>query len=485
MSTPNMNIFEQPHIRIGVWGLGVTGKSIITYIKKKYPHVTLVACAKQCDEITQKLLLDLNIPFFLQEQLNQFAHEVDYLIPSPGIDVHAFPEVLAQCVQELDLFAQIWRGKTIAVTGSIGKTSTVHLLHRLIESTGKKVFLGGNVGIPLFDLLAEHNTPDTYAILELSSFQLELSSQLKPDVAVITNIFPNHLDRHKTLDAYTAAKYKLFEHLPAHAQALVPFELVEYFRSRDFAQRPLNVFFSQKPTPTELAVLNYKEHEYNQSHKLAGEHDREHACGHTCVLFIEQKNTRICELVDGSSIKIGDYDPSISFPQTWLIGLSVCSLLGLKPQAIDTTHMIPAHRGELVETINEVAYYNDSKSTVMQATIASTEKLLLKHPRVILLLGGMSKGVDRTPFIKTLNNKPVFIICFGKEASALASICKSCSIPHTTADTLQQACIFAYKEAQPHEAVLLSPGGTSFDLFANYQERGHTFVTLIKTIAKQ
>ena len=143
---------------------------------------------------------------------------------------------------------------------------------------------------------------------------------------------------------------------------------------------------------------------------------------------------------------------------------------------------LPSYRLEEVATINGVTYYNDSKSTIMQATLAAVDAL--HNKKIILLLGGVSKGVDRAPFVQQLKDNVQAVICFGKEAEQLRAACCAASIEAHAVKTLEEAVALAQKNSQKAEAILLSPGGASFDLFKDYQERGARFKELVLSLSQ-
>jgi len=156
--------------------------------------------------------------------------------------------------------------------------------------------------------------------------------------------------------------------------------------------------------------------------------------------------------------------------------------LGINTHAIASHDApLPDHRVHLVAHLNGVDWYNDSKSTVMEATLAAVAKLAPHYQRIILLLGGVSKGVDRTPYLHQLAPYNMHVICFGKESALLATACLEHNLAYSACETLAAACTIAQSYAQPGDAVLLSPGGASFDLFTNYEERGKAFVNIIQT----
>ena len=450
--------FNFTHKKIGIWGLGISGKSMVAYLKQ-YP-CTLGILEKSrtpetssfCDAHAAKLYSDE------PEQRHQFLDEHDLIIASPGVDLWAYQQHAHKFLAEADLFHLLWKQeplvsfdtphlrlgtqderKIIGITGTLGKTSITTLLTTLLTNAGVSLVTGGNIGTGMLDLL---QSDATTALLELSSFQLEHCKHFVADGAVITNLFPNHLDRHGSMAEYLEAKKQILVRQQPHQWSLVPLELAPELRKEErLKNRPL-AFFTQKVDE------NFKQ-----------------------FLLPEDK------------IYTPDFlrtTPPLSYPQNWLIIAAVLDLMGFDAEKIisqATNLSLPSYRLEEVATVNGVTYYNDSKSTIMQATLAAVDAL--KNNNIILLLGGTSKGVDRAPFIKELRGKVQEIICFGKEADELCAACTASGIVAYAAATLEEAVKRAHACAQPDNVVLLSPGGASFDLFKDYKERGERFKELV------
>ncbi len=163
---------------------------------------------------------------FFTRTLTNFLEYNDYIIASPGIDLRPYQSYEHKFVTEIDLFCQDWQKPLITITGTVGKTSTTHLLSELLKLAGLRVATGGNIGTGMLDLLNEQTSSDC-AVLELSSFQLEYAQHCTPDLAIITNIYPNHLDRHGTYDEYTRAKLRSIQLQTPQQKTLIPLSLYE------------------------------------------------------------------------------------------------------------------------------------------------------------------------------------------------------------------------------------------------------------------
>lgn len=445
---------------IGVWGLGVSGMSIVRYLLTK--NYRVIALEKNSVP---------NAAFFEQhkvqlfrdpDQRQDFFDVCDVVIPSPGIDLRPYPQILPKILPEIDIFQTAWHKPIIGITGTLGKTSITHLLSILLTKSGQHVATGGNIGIGMLDLIPAQDEHDI-ALLELSSFQLDYAQKIAPKLAILTNIFENHLDRHGSLEAYITAKTNIFAQQGEHDLALVPLALAEHIRTQPrFATRPFAWFSMTEPTTAQLKYIRDTDSCYIATERGFERHN---------------KNKKLL-ILPAAAI------PAISFKQNWLVLTAACDLLGLNTQDLIAKAgpdlAIPHNRVEFVTNLDGVDYFNDSKSTIMQATIAAVRGRAPQQ--VILLLGGLSKGVDRIPYLAELAGSVAHVICFGGEAEELAAGCARAKIPASTYQALEPAVLAAKELAQPGWCVLFSPGGASFDLFRNYEERGAQFVHLVKKL---
>lgn len=449
----------------GVWGLGVVGKSVLRYLLKNATQFNVnqltVMDKRTPTPDEEQFLRQHGIIYISQDNLASFFASNDIIIPSPGIDLTNVSEHFHKIITEIDLFYDAWKNQKkyiIGVTGTIGKTTVVHLLSDLLKHNGFQVTTGGNIGIPMFDIL---NEPAPWALLELSSFQLEKAKRFTADIAVITNILPNHLDRHSTLEAYTEAKYALMCHQnKPNQKALVPWSLRTTFKK--YSNRPLSLFSMSPVKQNDL-------------------HDD------TLYYFDDQKLLKITKTTT-TSYTIPPI-PDISFKENWLIILAVCEMLGLLKEGLAFPVLtLPAHRLQQVATINGLTFYNDSKSTIPQSTLAAVDhihSLSSQNPtRIHLFLGGLSKGVDRSSVIPLLKSKIASISCFGVEADMLFEACRKAGITAFKHKSLEESFENCIAQAKVNDIILFSPSGSSFDLFKDYKERGEKFASLVLALEK-
>lgn len=449
--------------KIGIWGFGIVGKSVLRYIVSDNRAIQIMD-KKELSQEEKTLLARYNAEYIDESRVVEFLEYNTHIIPSPGIDFAPYKKYTSKIIAELDLFAQAWKKPIIAITGTVGKTSIVHLFTRLLENSGKKVATGGNIGLAMLDLISKQNNYDL-ALLELSSFQLEYAKAFMPDIAVITNIFPNHLDRHHTIDQYIQAKTPIFLNQKAKQYTIIPWHLqnllVPYVNIQKSTQSW--IFFSEIiPEQHELVHLRPQDKFYYFTHDQL-------------VKYVKGEATQV---ISRRNL------PSISYPSNWLILGALADLCKLELVSLRIDNLeLPEHRLELVAIHNNNYFYNDSKSTIPESTLQAVQNLNA-HP-VILLVGGVSKGVDRQNFIKDVQKNVKALIFFGAEAQQLSRFCDNKKNACNAYSTLEEAFQAATKVLQPGDQLLLSPAGASFDLFKNYQERGNRFKALVQDWIKK
>lgn len=404
---------------IGIWGYGIGGKAIVNFLLK-YSLKMLVFDQKKLAEDDQHFLHDHSVT--IVESLEEFLERSDYVFPSAGVDLRPFGAIKHKILSELDLFQSFFHKPIIAITGTLGKTTVTTYLAKFLQNAGKRVAVGGNIGIGLCSLL-EHQEMVDYAVLEVSSFQLELCETFAPAVAVWTNFYSNHLDRHDSVEDYFAAKAKI----------------VSLQKESDISVIPSSLF------------LRIKER-----------------------ARFEHQWSIIPEQIPSDWLS---YIPEKGVQENWK---TLCAILCALKIPLDVLKMpldcIIEHRVEYVGSVCDRQFYNDSKSTVPEATLSAVNQL---HKPVILLLGGLSKGVSREMLVFKLKDKVKSIICFGKEREQLAAWCLQYKVPCDQAAYIDEAVKMAYNKSSSGDIILLSPGGSSFDLFKNYQDRGNYFKKLV------
>lgn len=414
--------------KIGIWGFGKTGQSALSFLSNQGAECIIID-NKQLNPFQEELIKSHKAQAVGPELLPQFIELCDIIVPSQGVDIHPYlehPEA-DKFMSEVDLFQEFVTTPVIAITGSAGKTTTATVLTQLLNALGKRAIAAGNIGLPMLDVLAEQENYD-YIVLEVSSTQLEHAKTFAPDITAILNIFPNHLDRHIDMAAYAEAKGNLLKHQREDQITFLPMDYTDVFY---------------------------------------------HFISHQKVTWIG------ADSYVNITKKLSDITPE----KNWQIILSILEHLGFDPEKAlkhKQSLSVPAHRIEYIGTKQGADFYNDSKSTLPEATLQAVEQF--KDKNIILFLGGLSKGVDRSEFIKQLPDNIKHVICFGKEAEQLHSWCQDVVLASSIHATLEDGFKETLKKIEPNSVVLFSPSGSSFDLFKNYEQRGNYFKQLVQNL---
>ena len=443
--------------RVLVVGLGKSGVAAALFMKARGARVT-VSDTKTHDELKAEIpqLLDEGIAVETGGHGERTFRNQDLIVVSPGVPLDAAPLQQARAlgekiIGEVELAAQFFPGSIVAITGSNGKTTTTTLAGEVIDNGGFPTVVGGNIGKPAISLV-EEATEDTIAVLEVSSFQLETIETFRPHIAIVLNITPDHLDRHRTFDAYTDAKARIFENQTADDFAVLNADDPTCLRlaSRTRAQ----VFwFSRKKEVKQGAYVHEGRIEFRDANgqreimltseiPLKGSHNVENVLAAVCIGMIS----------------------------------------GVEPRRISKAvreFRAVEHRLEHVATIRGVEYYNDSKATNVDATIKALESF---PANIHLILGGKDKGSDYTVLNDLLRKRTKRVYTIGAAAAKIESQIKGAEIVH--AETLENAIRLASDSAQPGDIVLLAPACASFDQFRNYEHRGQVFKNVVHGLAE-
>ena len=444
--------------RVLVVGLGKSGVASALFLKRHGAKVT-VSDTKTPDELREEipLLLEEGIAVETGGHGERTFRGQDLIVVSPGVPVDAPPLVQARAlgetvIGEIELAAHFLSGPIVAITGSNGKTTTTTLAGEIIAAGGFPTAVGGNIGTPAISLV-ENAKPDTVTVLEVSSFQLETIQTFRPKVAVILNITPDHLDRHRTFEAYANAKARIFENQTAE----------------DFA-----VLNADDPTCVELSKRT-KAKVFWFSRKKRVEQGASVQDGRICFAAGGGAD----EIMNASEIPLkGSHNL-----ENVLAAVAVGKLMGCSSEQIATAvrnFKAVEHRLEYVATINGVEYYNDSKATNVDATIKALESF---PANIHIILGGKDKGSDYTVLNELLRQRVKRVYTIGAAAEKIESHIKGAAeVLHV--ETLENAVRRAAAAAKSGDIVLLAPACASFDQFQSYEHRGRTFKDLVRGLAK-
>jgi len=442
--------------RVLVVGLGKSGVASALFLKSHGARVT-VSDSKTEDLLREEIpaLLDHGIVVETGGHGERTFREQDLIVVSPGVPVDAPPLVQARAlgepvIGEIELAAQFLPGPLVAITGSNGKTTTTTLAGEIIAAGGFQTLVGGNIGTPAI-LLVERATPKSVTVLEVSSFQLETIQTFRPKIAVVLNVTPDHLDRHRTFAAYVDAKARIFENQQAddfavlNADDLTCLELAARTRSKVF-------WFSRKKEVQHGADVR------------GGK------------LFFRDADGRR-EIMQVSEIPLkGNHNI-----ENVLAAICVGALMGCEPQRIRQAicdFKAVEHRLEYVATVRGVEYYNDSKATNVDATIKALESF---PASIHIILGGKDKGSDYTVLNDLLRKRVKRVYTIGAAAEKIESHIKG-TVEVVHAETLENAIKQAATNAQSGDVVLLAPACASFDQFKSYEHRGRVFKEVVRTL---
>ena len=443
--------------RVLVVGLGKSGVASALFLHERGARVT-VSDAKTEDELRGEIpqLLDKGIAVESGGHGERTFRGQDLIVVSPGVpvDVPQLAQARTQGVPvigEIELASRFLKGHIVAITGSNGKTTTTTLAGEIIAWGGYESLVGGNIGTPAISFVPEA-TDDTYIVLEVSSFQLETIDTFHPEIAVILNITPDHLDRHHTFEAYVAAKSRIFENQTGS----------------DFA-----VLNADDPTCVKLGPAS-KAQKFWFSRKQEVEQGA----------FV--RGGKIFWRAEGSDVEIMPITEvglkGAHNLENVLAAVCVGSLVRCEPHRIRKAvqeFKAVEHRLEYVATIAGVDYYNDSKATNVDATIKALESFA---GNIHVILGGKDKGSDYSVLNELLRQRVKRVYTIGAAAQKIESqIAGAAEITH--AETLETAVRRAAAAAKQGDIVLLAPACASFDQFENYEHRGRVFKDVVHSLA--
>jgi UDP-N-acetylmuramoylalanine--D-glutamate ligase len=460
---------------VAVLGVGISNRPLIRYIAKLGARITAFDQLPEDDPVLKKTM-----QAFQSEKISlSWSIGPDYLDKLHGFDVifrtpkmrWDRPELRAEracgaiITSEMEVFMELCPANLLGITGSDGKTTTTTLISLILKQAGYTVHLGGNIGTPLLDQI-ETIRPQDQVVLELSSFQL-MSMRKSPEIAVITNISPNHLDVHKDYQEYIDAKKNLMLYQPFYGRLVL--NAANYVtRSLAVDARGSVAYFSR--TPTDLDVGFFVDQD---------------------VLVYQDKNEKT-PIVEAGEIRI----PGKHNVENFLAAAAAVWPL-VKPEhiaAVARTFPGVEHRLELVRELDGVRYYNSSIDTSPNRTKAALRALAERGEQAVLILGGQDKKCDYTGLgeaIVSVSRKMIYcgantgMIDEGlkREAPFAGVDYQSLEIVHCS--SYEEAVLTAQKMAVPGEIVVLSPAGTSFDRFRHFEERGNLFKKLVNQLASQ
>lgn len=456
-----------------ILGLARQGLALARYLSGAGAEVTASDIRDQ-DALAEELeeLEDLAIRYELGGHPIHLLDDADLLCLSGGVptDILIVKEARERDIplsNDAQIFLDRCPASVIGITGSAGKTTTTALVGEMCRAAGLRTWVGGNIGNPLISEMAAME-PEDRVVMELSSFQLELMTT-SPHVAAVLNITPNHLDRHKTMKAYTRAKKNILAHQTEHDVALLGYDDAN---ARALAlETPAELFFFSGGAEVEAGAF-----------KTNGE----------LTLRMGGVDREICK---ADEVKLLGKHNLLNV----LAASALASIVGVPPEPIRhvaTTFTGVDHRLQLVRDKHGVRWYDDSIATAPERALAAMRSF---EGPIVLLAGGRDKDLPWEAFAKETLRSVRQLITFGEAGPMIAKLVEAAmgengsarSVNHkvdrrlegiTRVQTLEEAVEAAAGLAEPGDVVLLSPGGTSFDAFQDFVERGERFNALVQQV---
>jgi UDP-N-acetylmuramoylalanine--D-glutamate ligase len=440
MTTQDFTVSGQQVLVVGAARSGVAAAHLLA---RRGARVTLTDRKPQIPEAAA--LQAAGVALELGGHVTATFESADLVVLSPGVPID-LPEVArakaagVTVIGELELASRWLRGPIVAITGTKGKSTTTTLVGRMLEAAGKRVLVGGNIGYPV-SAQVESSTADTVHVIEASSFQLETTDTFRPWIAALLNFSPDHLDRHPDEASYRAAKLRIFANQSSQDWAVVnadhpeAIEMTQHLRARVVTfgvEQPADVhvgrgFVWQRTSEGDIPLLPVA------AIHLQGRHMLANVAAATAI--------------------------------SHLAGASGASLA----RALEGFHGLE-HVMELVASRGGVRFVNDSKATNVDAAAKSIESF----DKVVAIIGGKFKGGDFADLAEPLRAHGRAVVAIG-EARPMVTAALKTVVPVVEADSLADAVRRAWDLAVPDGVVLLAPACSSFDMFADYAERGRKF----------
>lgn len=437
-----------------VAGLGISGVAAVNFLHKQGYRVAVTDSRENPPGHDQ-------IPAEIQTSFGQLDLELllsaEEIVISPGLDpkieqIQTAVNKGIPVISEIQILRRATDKPIVAITGSNAKSTVTTLMGIMAQAAGKKVAVGGNLGRPALDLT--NDDPELY-ILELSSFQLEATSNLNADVAVVLNMSEDHLDRHGDMMGYHTAKHRIFQGV----------KKVVYNRD-DSLTRPL------VPDATPMQSFGLNAPDMNQYGILKDDDG---------TIWLARGRERLLKSAD---MYIQGTHNVANALACLALGEAIDLPLETMLETLKTFKGLE-HRCEFVKEVNQVRYYNDSKGTNIGATLAAIDGLgaaiEVQNGKVAIILGGQGKGQDFSALRESLSKYAKVAVLIGEDAPLIEkAITGTITLLH--AKTFKEAVELCQQNTQPNDVVLLSPACASFDMFTGYPQRGHQFVELVNEL---
>lgn len=432
---------------IAILGFGKEGKSTFNFIRKHLPDMSLTILDKASITVDDDKVTIVSGDDYLND-----LEKYDLIIKSPGISLKDidYSKIQNKITSQLELLLEVNRKNIIGITGTKGKSTTTSLMYEVLKAQRDNVFLLGNIGVPVFDMIEEYNDK-SLLVIEMSSHQLEFVKN-SPHIAVILNLFQDHLDHDGSLEHYHNNKMNIFKYQTADDYAIYADDN-EYLNAK------------MKTLNTDATKFNVR-------------FDDENIFGNA----VRIKNDKVFinnELVytDGERNLIGNHNlKNIMFV------LTICKILGLDfEKARETILSFKGlkYRMEYIGTYHNIKYYNDTIATIPAATENAIEAI---GDVDTLIFGGLDRGIDYKEFIDFLKNSKINnLICMPSTGTNIGHLLENCTTKNIKyVQTLEEANAMVLQYTTPGKSCLLSPAAASYEYFKNFEEKGKAFETIVK-----
>jgi len=460
-----------------VVGLGKTGISTAAFLKRRGAQVTVSDSSKDknLDDAAKKLqAIGVNVELGTHGSLT--FQDADLIVLSPGVPHTIEPVARAAergaiVTGEIELASRFIKEPIVAVTGTNGKTTTTTLIGNMLEESGLKVFVGGNIGKPLIDYIESGNRAEV-VVAEISSFQLDTIKTFRPRVGVLLNITEDHLDRYPGFEAYVKSKARIFENQKGKD--------VSVFNASDqyILQVSGNIKCGKLPFFKDSGSRDYEEYAIVSDDRI--------------IFNLNKTVNFMNNAITGQASDTGA-NFSLSFSEINLPGkhnmenvaaatlaafAAGGNLIGIR-RALKKFRGLP-HRIEHVAEINKVKYYDDSKATTVDSVIKALEVFVKP---VVLIMGGRNKGVNFSLLKDAVREHVKKLILLGEAKEEIKSVLGDI-VEAVYAGTMEDAVGLAHDSATAGDIVLLSPACTSFDMFTSYAHRGEIFCKAVGALKR-
>ena len=451
--------------KVAIIGLGVSNLPLLDYLYDKKANVTIFD-EREYNQVSKEIIekiTNYGFAIYYGKDCLQHLKNFNVIFRSPSC-LPTKPELVEEAnkgalvTTEVELLMKMCPAKVIGITGSDGKTTTTSLINSILQKAGYKTFLGGNIGTPLFTKLSEM-TPEDIVVLELSSFQL-MGMEVSPQIAVITNITPNHLNIHKDYQEYIDAKKNIFKYQDENGILVLNYDN-EITKECAKEANGKVIFFSNQTKLDNGYIVD------EDVIKECDDKVRKHILNTDDVILRGNHNYQNIATAIAATASLVDIETAVK------------AVKEFKPVE---------HRIEFVEEIDGAKWYNDSASSSPSRTLSGLNAF---KENIVLIAGGYDKNLDYTPLAKTIIDKVKALILIGQTAGKIYDAVKeelekeNKNLDIYMCETLEDTISIARKNAESGDVVLFSPASASFDMFKNFADRGNQFKNLVRNLEER